>query len=85
MKKFFEIQQLDPKSSHKAAAMAFPTSCVLAEPPMSAVRGAPLWGANTFSISQYDFSEQINRNDGDQKINPIILILIGENKNGIWL
>ena len=29
-------------------------------------------GANTFSISQYDFSEQINRNDEGQKINPII-------------
>lgn len=29
-------------------------------------------GANTFSISQYDFSEQISRNDGAQKINPII-------------
>lgn len=29
-------------------------------------------GANTFSISQYDFSEQINRNDGQQKVNPII-------------
>jgi hypothetical protein len=51
VKKIFEISQLDPKSSHKAAAMAFPTSCVLAEPPMSAVRGAPLWGANTFSMA----------------------------------
>ena len=29
-------------------------------------------GANTFSISQYDFSEQINRNDGAQKANPFI-------------
>ena len=29
-------------------------------------------GANTFSISQYDFSEQINQNDGEQKVNPII-------------
>ena len=29
-------------------------------------------GANTFSISQYDFSERINRNDGEQKINPFI-------------
>ena len=29
-------------------------------------------GANTFSISRYDFSAQINRNDADQKINPII-------------
>lgn len=29
-------------------------------------------GANTFSISQYDFSEQINRNDGEQKANPIV-------------
>ncbi|MBC5833360.1 FtsX-like permease family protein [Flavobacterium sp. F372] len=29
-------------------------------------------GANTFSISQYDFSEEINQNDGEQKVNPII-------------
>ena len=29
-------------------------------------------GANTFSISRYDFSAQINRNDADQKVNPII-------------
>jgi putative ABC transport system permease protein len=29
-------------------------------------------GANTFSINQYDFSEQINQNDEEQKINPII-------------
>lgn len=29
-------------------------------------------GANTFSISQYDFSERINRNDGEQKVNPFI-------------
>lgn len=29
-------------------------------------------GANTFSIGQYNFSEQINRNDGEQKVNPII-------------
>lgn len=29
-------------------------------------------GANTFSISQYDFSEQINQNDGEQKVNPFI-------------
>jgi putative ABC transport system permease protein len=29
-------------------------------------------GANTFSISQYDFSSEINQNDADQRINPII-------------
>lgn len=29
-------------------------------------------GANTFSISQYDFSSQINRNDADTRVNPII-------------
>lgn len=29
-------------------------------------------GTNTFSISRYDFSEQIGRNDGNAKINPII-------------
>lgn len=29
-------------------------------------------GSNTFSISQYDFSSQINRNDAQDKINPII-------------
>lgn len=29
-------------------------------------------GANTFSISQYDFSERINKNDGEQKVNPFI-------------
>lgn len=29
-------------------------------------------GANTFSISQYDFSSEINQNDAEQKINPII-------------
>lgn len=29
-------------------------------------------GANTFSMSRYDFSAQINRNDVDQKVNPII-------------
>lgn len=29
-------------------------------------------GANTFSISRYDFSAQINRNDVEQKVNPII-------------
>lgn len=29
-------------------------------------------GANTFSISRYDLSGQINRNDVDQKVNPII-------------
>ncbi|MGX7666911.1 ABC transporter permease [Flavobacterium pedocola] len=29
-------------------------------------------GANTFSISQYDFSERMNRNEGEKKINPII-------------
>jgi putative ABC transport system permease protein len=29
-------------------------------------------GANTFSISQYDFSERVNRNNAEQKINPII-------------
>lgn len=29
-------------------------------------------GANTFSMSQYDFSAQINRNDVEQKVNPII-------------
>lgn len=29
-------------------------------------------GANTFSINQYDFSSQINQNDVEQKVNPII-------------
>lgn len=29
-------------------------------------------GANTFSISQYDFSERVNRNNAEQKINPNI-------------
>ncbi|VXC23382.1 ABC transporter permease [Flavobacterium sp. 9AF] len=29
-------------------------------------------GANTFSISRYDFSGQINRNNVEQKVNPII-------------
>ncbi|MPT34777.1 MAG: ABC transporter permease, partial [Flavobacterium sp.] len=29
-------------------------------------------GANTFSISQYDMSSQINNNDPNRKINPII-------------
>ncbi|NHN25095.1 FtsX-like permease family protein [Flavobacterium jejuense] len=29
-------------------------------------------GANTFSISRYDFSAEINRNDVEQKVNPII-------------
>lgn len=29
-------------------------------------------GANTFSISRYDFSAEINQNDVDQKVNPII-------------
>lgn len=29
-------------------------------------------GANTFSINQYDFSSRINRNNSDQKNNPII-------------
>lgn len=29
-------------------------------------------GANTFSMSQYDFSAEINQNDVEQKINPII-------------
>jgi putative ABC transport system permease protein len=29
-------------------------------------------GANTFSISQYDFSSEINQNDTDQRVNPII-------------
>jgi putative ABC transport system permease protein len=29
-------------------------------------------GANTFSISRYDFSEQINRGDNEAKVNPII-------------
>ncbi len=29
-------------------------------------------GANTFSMSQYDFSAEINQNDVDQKVNPII-------------
>jgi putative ABC transport system permease protein len=29
-------------------------------------------GANTFSISRYDFSSEINQNDVDQKVNPII-------------
>ena len=30
--------------------MALPRSLVLARPPMSGVRGAPLWGASTFSM-----------------------------------
>ncbi len=29
-------------------------------------------GANTFSISQYDFSSEINQNDADQRVNPIV-------------
>lgn len=29
-------------------------------------------GANTFSISRYDFSDEINRNSSDTKVNPII-------------
>jgi putative ABC transport system permease protein len=29
-------------------------------------------GANTFSISQYDFSAEINQNDTEQRVNPII-------------
>ena len=29
-------------------------------------------GANTFSISQYDFSSEINQNDAEQLVNPII-------------
>lgn len=29
-------------------------------------------GANTFSISQYDFSERMQQGDGEQKVNPII-------------
>jgi putative ABC transport system permease protein len=29
-------------------------------------------GANTFSISQYDYSAEINQNDADQRVNPII-------------
>ena len=29
-------------------------------------------GANTFSLSRYDFSAQIRQNDAEQKINPII-------------
>ncbi len=29
-------------------------------------------GANTFSISQYDYSSEINQNDADQRVNPII-------------
>jgi putative ABC transport system permease protein len=29
-------------------------------------------GANTFSISRYDFSDQIGRNSGEEKVNPII-------------
>lgn len=29
-------------------------------------------GANTFSISQYDFSSEINQNDSDQRVNPIV-------------
>lgn len=29
-------------------------------------------GSNTFSISQYDFSSQINRNKTEEKVNPII-------------
>lgn len=29
-------------------------------------------GANTFSISQYDLSSEINQNDAEQRVNPII-------------
>jgi putative ABC transport system permease protein len=29
-------------------------------------------GANTFSISQYDYSSEINQNDSEQRVNPII-------------
>jgi putative ABC transport system permease protein len=29
-------------------------------------------GANTFSISQYDYSAEINQNDADQRVNPIV-------------
>jgi putative ABC transport system permease protein len=29
-------------------------------------------GANTFSISQYDYSSEINQNDSDQRVNPIV-------------
>ncbi|WP_445715397.1 ABC transporter permease [Flavobacterium sp.] len=29
-------------------------------------------GANTFSISRYDFSSEINQNDSEQRVNPII-------------
>jgi len=29
-------------------------------------------GANTFSISQYDYSSEINQNDSKQRVNPII-------------
>lgn len=29
-------------------------------------------GANTFSVSQYDFSSEINQNDAEQRVNPII-------------
>lgn len=29
-------------------------------------------GANTFTINQYDFSERVNRNNAEPKINPII-------------
>ena len=29
-------------------------------------------GANTFSISRYDFSSEINQNDTEQRVNPII-------------
>ncbi len=29
-------------------------------------------GANTFSMSQYDFSSEINQNDAEQRVNPII-------------
>ena len=29
-------------------------------------------GANTFSISQYDYSSEINQNDADKRVNPII-------------
>jgi putative ABC transport system permease protein len=29
-------------------------------------------GANTFSISQYDYSSEINQNDADQRVNPIV-------------
>lgn len=29
-------------------------------------------GTNTFSLSRYDFSDQIGRNNGEEKVNPII-------------